>query len=302
MMQREQLLLRAPAKVNLYLKVIGRRADGYHLLDTLMQKVGLYDEIEVQACAEGIHLHCVNGTLPENRDNIVYRAAELFLRETQGRRKGDASGVRVSLTKRIPVAAGLGGGSSDAAATLNGLNELYQCGCSGAELAAMGLRLGADVPFFLATAPAAIATGIGEQLHPVPPLKGCSLVLVNPGIPVSTRWVYQNFALTVDKIGSNLKNSQEDIDRSSTPREPLLPESWAARSCNDLERVTIARHPQIEQIKAGLVESGAVGALMSGSGPTVFGVFSNRQQAEVGFIRFKSRFVCTYLVDPVEEE
>jgi 4-diphosphocytidyl-2-C-methyl-D-erythritol kinase len=288
-MRQDRLTLKAPAKINLYLKVTGQRADGYHCLETLMQKVALYDELELQSCAAGIHLQCAGRGIPHDRGNLVYRAAEVFLQAVEARRSGSVGGVKLALTKRIPVAAGLGGGSSDAAATLKGLNQLYGCGCADEELATMGLRLGADVPFFLADAPAAVATGIGEILTPVAPLSGHSVLLVNPGFSVSTRWVYQTFALTRQENGSNLKNSQEDVDGS-----------LATASRNDLEVVTARKYPEIERLKAELLQNGAVQALMSGSGPTVFGLFADRRRAETCRAVMNRRFAHTYLVDPVQ--
>lgn len=297
----DSLVVQAPAKINLYLKVTGRRDDGYHLLDTLMQKIGLFDEIELRPCAEGVQLRCPVGGAPESEENLVYRAAERFLRATHGRRQGTWHGIRLTLIKRIPVAAGLGGGSSDAAATLCGLNSLSGCCCSREELATMGLQLGADVPFFLSKAPAAVATGIGEVLQPVAPMRGHSVLLVNPGFPVSTRWVYQSFALTENEIASSLKNSQEGAGVPGTPKQSLHAGQWPLIACNDLEKVTVARYPVIAQLKAEMMGAGAVAALMSGSGPTVFGLFNNRQRAEACFLHFKGRFAHTYLVDPVEE-
>jgi 4-diphosphocytidyl-2-C-methyl-D-erythritol kinase len=142
--------VRAPAKINLFLRITGRRPDGYHLLATWMQKVDLCDIVELAVCAEGIHFRCAGDGVPGDRNNLVYRAADLFLRTTQGRRGVAASGVAIQLTKHIPVAAGLGGGSSDAAATLLAMNELFAGALTPDELAGLGTRLGADVPFFLA--------------------------------------------------------------------------------------------------------------------------------------------------------
>ena len=301
-MQGTRLILEAPAKINLFLQVTDRRPDGYHLLETLMQKVSLYDEIKLRMCAAGIPLRCsVDGT-PENKPTPVYRAAALFLQATRGRRGGREFGVDITLTKRIPVAAGLGGGSSDAAATLNGLNKLYEYGCSTVELAEIGLQLGADVPFFLADAPAAFATGIGEILQPVEPLCGYSVLLVNPGFPVSTRWVYQSFALTKKENTSNLKNSQEGIlgpfarngSAQTIPQRTFL--------LNDLETVTVSRYPEVGRLKEELLLNGAERALMSGSGPTVFGLFADRQSADACYTLFKRRFFHTYLVSPVGEK
>jgi 4-diphosphocytidyl-2-C-methyl-D-erythritol kinase len=301
-MQKDWLALKAPAKINLFLRVTGRRGDGYHTLETLMQKVDLYDELALRLCEQpGIHLRCVGSALPEDKGNLVYRAAELFL-QTVSPRVGSVPGVIITLTKNIPVAAGLGGGSSDAAATLRGLDELLGCGCSGEELASLGLRLGADVPFFLVEASAAFATGIGEVLTPVAPLSGYSVLLVNPGFSVSTQWVYQTFALTENKKTSNIKNSWKGLRGVGVPDGGASDAVQLAAMHNDLEAVTASRYPKIEQLKAELVANGATAALMSGSGPTVFGLFADRQLAEICQAICMHRFEHTYLVSPLPEK
>jgi 4-diphosphocytidyl-2-C-methyl-D-erythritol kinase len=300
-MRPDRLTLQAPAKINLFLRVTGRRPDGYHLLETLMQKVCLYDVVELAPCAEGIHLHCSGGEVPAHRDNLVYRAAELFFQATRERRNGSASGVVIRLTKRIPVAAGLGGGSSDAAVTLRGLNELFGCGCRAEELAELGVRLGADVPFFLAETPAALATGIGEVLQPVEPLRGYSVLLVNPGFSVSTRWVYQTFALTKPEGAGNLGNSCVGVVGAAAPSGLAQTVLSAMVLVNDLETITLASYPEIGRLKDGLLRNGADRALMSGSGPTVFALFAERRSAEACYAFFKRQYPYTYLVAPVGE-
>lgn len=299
-MRQEGAIVRAPAKINLFLRVTGRRPDGYHLLTTWMQKVALYDIIELTTCPEGIVFRCSGEGVPGDCNNLVYRAADLFLQATRGRRDAPASGVAIQLTKHIPVAAGLGGGSSDAAATLLAMNGLFGRPLTPEELAGLGVRLGADVPFFLAEAPAALATGIGEILRPTPPLQGYSILLVNPGFPVSTRWVYQTFALTEKKDAGNLTNSQEcvagDMD-SGNPGVMIGPDTVLI---NDLETVTVARYPLIARLKDELLWSGAAKALMSGSGPTVFGLFADHGKAEACRAACRLRFASTYLVAPVE--
>ena len=301
-MSQDWLAIKAPAKINLYLKVTGRRADGYHTLDTLMQKVNLCDELELSLCEKGVHLSCPGSSVLENSDNLVCRAAELFLRTAWRQRSNLAHGVEISLKKNIPVAAGLGGGSSDAAAALKGLDALLGCSCAGDELAAMGLQLGADVPFFLAEAPSAIAQGIGEILTPVPPLAGYDILLVNPGFPVSTQWVYQTFALTKKQNASNLKNLQRDIERAGASHGRAEAAALPMGVRNDLETVTLSRYPEVGQLKDAMVANGAVAALMSGSGPTVFGLFTDRQNAEACYALFNRRFEHTYLVSPLGGE
>jgi 4-diphosphocytidyl-2-C-methyl-D-erythritol kinase len=259
-----------------------------------MQKVSLCDELQLRLCERGVHLSCPGSPVLENCDNLVYRAAELFLQTVGHRRAGLANGVEISLKKNIPVAAGLGGGSSDAAATLKGLNALLGCGCSGEELASIGLRLGADVPFFLADTSAAIAKGIGEILTPVASLAGHTILLVNPGFPLSTQWVYQTFALTKKESASNIKIFQQDLGVSSG----LVEGELLRPLCNDLEVVSVSRYPEIGQLKDIMIASGAVATLMSGSGPTVFGLFVDRQSAEACHSLFKRRFEHIYLVSP----
>ena len=301
-MQAKCLSVKAPAKINLFLRVTGRRADGYHTLQTRMQKVGLFDLLEVQRGGEGIRLHCVGADLPENADNLVHRAASLFLETVAQRRGRTLGGVKISLTKNIPIAAGLGGGSSDAAAALKALNSLFETGLTAGELAAMGLELGADVPFFLADTPAALAVGIGEILTPVAPLSGCFVLLVNPGFSVSTRWVYQTFALTKEEKTTIFKNFRESADPAGQPCLSVTVEGLPAALENDLETVTITRYPEIGRIKEELLAHGAVAALMSGSGPTVFALFSDQQAAETCRVLFARRFGQTYLVPPFAGE
>lgn len=301
-MQAKCLSVKAPAKINLFLRVTGRRADGYHTLQTRMQKVGLFDLLEVQRGGEGVRLHCVGADLPENADNLVHRAASLFLETVAQRRGRTLGGVKISLTKNIPIAAGLGGGSSDAAAALKALNSLFETGLTAGELAAMGLELGADVPFFLADTPAALAVGIGEILTPVAPLSGCFVLLVNPGFSVSTRWVYQTFALTKEEKTTIFKNFRESADPAVRLGLSVTVKGLPAALENDLETVTITRYPEIGRIKEELLAHGAVAALMSGSGPTVFALFSDQQAAETCRVLFARRFRQIYLVPPLAGE
>jgi len=300
-MQPARVTVLAPAKINLFLRITGRRPDGYHLLSTWMQKVDLCDTIELTADGEGVRFSCIGDGIPCDHNNLVHRAADLFLQAARGRTNAPVSGVVIQLTKRIPVAAGLGGGSSDAATTLRAMNGLFDGVLAPDELTHLGMRLGADVPFFLADSPAALATGVGEILQPMAPLRGYSVLLVNPGFSVSTRWAYQAFALTKKENASNLTNLQEyvaedvhfgDSDTMISPDTPLV---------NDLEIVTIARYPLLERLKEELLRYGAVQALMSGSGPTVFGLFADRDKAEACCAACKPRFAATHLVAPVGE-
>jgi len=297
-MQQERLSLKAPAKINLFLRVTGRRADGYHTLETLMHKLDLCDELELRLCRQGIRLRCQGSPLPEDKGNLVYRAAELYLQTAARQSLTALPGVEITLKKNIPVAAGLGGGSSDAAATLRGLNALLGCGCDRDQLVALGLQLGADVPFFLAEATAAVATGIGEVLTPVAPLSGYRVLLVNPGFPVSTQWVYQTFALTKNKFSSTLKNSWNGSGCTDWFEGGAAQAVALAAMTNDLEAITLSRYPEVGQLKDELLAQGAAVALMSGSGPTVFGLFADQGRAEACYALCKRRFIDTYLISP----
>lgn len=256
------LTLQAPAKVNFRLDVLRRRPDGYHELRMLMQQISLFDDVAIKTTATpGVRVATNTPAAPDGVANIAWRAATLLLQ-----RAGCDSGIDITITKRIPVAAGLGGGSSNAAATLLGVNKLLSLGFSTDELMAIGLELGADVPFFIFGKPA-IAEGIGEKLTAISGLPKLPIVIVNPGIPVATAWVYQNLGLTIEKVAAKI---------------PLLYGS-AADLCgilsNDLEAVTISRFPVIREIKEQLVAAGAAGALMSGSGSSVFALFTDPGKA-----------------------
>ncbi|MBW6519497.1 MAG: 4-(cytidine 5'-diphospho)-2-C-methyl-D-erythritol kinase [Desulfoarculaceae bacterium] len=265
------LKLRAPAKVNLSLRILERRSDGYHNLDTVMQKLELSDLLTLAVTdASGIVLRCPDSELPEDRSNLVWRAAETFLTACGCEKLG----IALTLEKNIPIAAGLGGGSSDAGAVLVGLNRLLGTGLTTAELIALARPLGADVPFFVTDFGAVRAEGVGDQMVAVPSLKNCTIVLVNPGISVSTRWVYEKYALTIADKDSKIYDFQKKMDHVSP---------YAAR--NDLEWVTLATYPELEILKQDLIALGAASVLMSGSGPTVFGVFPDENNGSSTLVR-----------------
>jgi len=261
--------VRCPAKVNLYLRVVGRRPDGYHDVVTVMQPLTLADGLTVSVGGEGISLTCDRPELPQGDENLVWRAARQFQAET-----GLTPGVRLSLTKRIPVAAGLGGGSSDAAGTLLALNELTGKPLSPGRLHRLASRLGADVPFFLAREPA-VGRGTGTRLSAVTLLPYWYL-LVNPGVPLSTRWVYEK----LDLAGLAGPPATEAWD-------PEHPETWVR---NDLGTVAVKRFPELAQLLAGLHDAGAWVQGISGSGPTLFGLFRTREAAHQAGLRMRRTF------------
>ena len=259
-----RLRLSAAAKVNLVLEVLGKRADGYHEIATVMQAVDLSDRLVLED-SDGLGLTCQAPGVPTGAQNLALRAA-IALREAAG----CARGARITLDKRIPAAAGLGGGSSDAAAVLLGLNRLWGLRWPLARLEAVAAGLGMDVPFFLRGG-AALATGRGERLVPLAG-RGLSLVLVNPRFGVSTAEMY----------GRVTPELYSDGRRAGTLARALARQGWArvaASLYNGLEPAVAAVHPEIARMHAALVAAGALGAVMSGSGPTVFGVARSWEQA-----------------------
>ena len=255
---------RTPAKLNIRLKVTGRRSDGYHELVSIMVPVDLCDLLEIAIeDSRKIKLICDGLNVPDDENNLVYRATDSFLS-----RAGIKKGVSVKLTKKIPVAAGLGGGSSDAAATLLSLNQIWPGRLPFSELHDMAAEIGADVPFFLYCRPA-IVRGIGETLEFLEKWPEFWYVIVTPPIQVSTAWVYANLKLelTSDEYNNTLSFLKNDLFTVSRLLE------------NDLEKVTSSRFPIIKKIKKDLLKCGAKGVLMTGSGPSVFGIFSSSEQA-----------------------
>ncbi len=283
------LITKAYAKINLGLDVLRRREDGYHDLRMIMQSVDLYDLITiVKSPTRSIHVETNLPYLPVDGRNIVYRAAQMF----RDRFKL-TEGVNITLEKNIPVAAGLAGGSSDAAATLCALNRMYQTGLSSAELMRMGVKLGADVPYCIMMG-TALSEGIGEILTPLKPIPDCDILLVKPDISVSTKYVYTNLKLTPSMNHPDITSMRKAIERGNL-------QELTKYMDNILQTVTIAKYPIISQIKQKMCDLGALTALMSGSGPTVFGIFDQPSLAKDAYKYFtKSNFgKQVFLVKPI---
>jgi len=259
-------ILSSPAKVNLFLKIIAKRQDGYHELETLMCPVTLYDQISFAFRTEKIKVTCSDHHIPQNESNLAYQAASCFL---NSHFPGQEVGVHIHIHKQIPISAGLGGGSSNAATVFLALNQYYDYPFSEEKLQSMGLSIGADVPFFIFGKPA-IARGIGEKLEMFYGLLPHHIVLVFPGFGVPTSMVYTNLNLA-------LTNCKKTITSSLLKKKGFNAEQHL---CNDLESVTASRYPIIFSIKESLLNHGAIGALMSGSGPTVYGLFSDLTLAQ----------------------
>lgn len=277
----EQMKLKAFAKINLGLDVVRRREDGYHEVRMVMQTIRLYDQIVIRKAGrrpgkqgEKIHITTNLHFLPTGEGNLVYKAAKLLMDEFEV-----GSGVRIDLKKFIPVAAGMAGGSTDAAAVLFGINKMFRLGLSTEQLMQRGVKIGADVPYCIMRG-TALSEGIGEILSPLPPMPGCYVLIGKPGISVSTKAVYEN--LQLDRL-----QRHPDIDGIVEAISAGDLYGVAQRLENVLETVTCGEYPVIEQIKACMRKYGALNALMSGSGPTVFGLFDDRKKAETAYHKLK---------------
>ena len=259
---------RAYGKINLSLDVLGRRANGYHDVSMVMQTVDLYDVITLRKLSyrDGIILTTDVDNIPLDEGNIVYKAIKLVKEEY-----GIDIGVSADIKKRLPVAAGMGGGSADSAAALRGMNTLFELGLKSERLEELGVRLGADVPFLIKGG-IALAEGIGEKLTALPAFPECSLVIVNPNVSVSTKEVYEAFDSLTEVVHPDIKKLTDSLGKEDLGYIVKL-------LGNVLEDVTIKKHGIIDEIKRLLVENGAVFSMMTGSGPTVCGIFEDEEKA-----------------------
>ena len=267
--------LRAFAKINLGLDVIRRREDGYHDVRMIMQTIQMYDQLEMEKkSSKGIALMTNLSYIPVNENNLVYKAAKLLMEQYQIQ-----EGVSIHLNKFIPVAAGMAGGSSDAAAALVGMNKLFRLGMSKKELMKVGVKIGADVPYCIMRG-TALSEGIGEKLTALPSLPACYILIGKPGVSVSTKFVYTNL-----KLDEKTKHPDIDGMLDALQRQDLY--GITDRMENVLESVTVPAYPVIQEIKDHMKEHGALNALMSGSGPTVFGIFDDKKKAEFASEKLK---------------
>lgn len=274
------ILLKSPAKLNLYLEVLNKRSDGYHEIETVFERIGLYDRIRLTLKEKGIKLLCDSPDVPVNQANLAYKAAGLLKKRT-----GYPGGVEIKLNKRIPPASGLGGGSSNAATVMLGLNELWNLGLSRGELLKLGREIGSDVPFFLLDRSLAIGRGRGDELVPLPDIKPLWHFLIVPKFRVFTRDAYnclkkRHFCLT------KRKNIVKILVYALKKRDFGLLGDWLY---NRLEEVAVEKHKQIQQLKETLRAMGAKAIAMSGSGPTVFAIAQTKEEAMGWKDRFAKR-------------
>ncbi len=267
--------VKALAKINLGLDVIRKREDGYHEVCMVMQTIHLFDRLEIAKTQSGeITMETNLSFLPTNENNLVYKAAALLKNEF-----GIKDGIHVNLHKHIPVAAGMAGGSTDAAAVLYGMNRIFDLGLSKEQLMERGVRIGADVPYCIMRG-TALAEGIGEKLTALPPMVKCPVLIAKPQISVSTKFVYENLRLNEGIEHPDMKKLVEDIKKKDLP-------AIASDMGNVLETVTIPAYPVISEIKEHMMEHGALNSMMSGSGPTVFGLFDNEDTAQAAYETMK---------------
>lgn len=264
----DELAVKALAKINLGLDVLRRREDGYHEVKMVMQTIHLYDQLHLKKIESGIHLKTNLGFLPVDESNLAYRAARLMKEKYQ-----IEEGIDIRLNKRIPVAAGMAGGSTDAAGVLYGINELFNLGIKRKELMELGVQIGADVPYCIMRG-TALAEGIGEKLTSLPPMVKCPVVIAKPQVSVSTKYVYENLKLDEHTQHPDIDALIQNIRTKDLP-------AIAGSMGNLLETVTAKKYPEIEKIKELMRENGALNAMMSGSGPTVFGLFDELETAKM---------------------
>lgn len=273
----ERLELKALGKINLGLDVLGRRENGYHDVRMVMQTLYLYDNVTlIKKTEPGIELESNLRFLPTDENNIAWKAANLLIKEFQ-----IPFGVKIILDKHIPVAAGMAGGSTNAAAVLYGMNKMFRLGLSQQELMDRGVKLGADVPYCIMRG-TVLAEGIGEILSPLSPMPKCQILIAKPPISVSTKMVYE-------KLDSKEIENHPDIDGLIEGLEEQDLQKIAACMGNVLEKVTIEEYPVIEEIKQSMLKEGALGAMMSGSGPTVFGIFDDKQTIKKAYNKIKAQ-------------
>lgn len=272
----DTIRLKARAKINLGLDVVRRRPDGYHEVRMVMQMLQLYDQIIIRKTAEpGIRIHTNLSFLPTDERNIAYKAAKVLMDAYQMNK-----GVEIDIDKHIPVAAGMAGGSTDCAAVLYGINKLFRLGLSQKELRDFGVKLGADVPYCLLRQ-TALSEGIGEILTPVAPLPDCPILIAKPPVSVSTKHVYEHLKLDENTVHPDIDGIVEALKEQNLY-------GVTERLGNVLETVTVSEYPVIVQIKERMIASGAVNALMSGSGPTVFGIFDDEKKARKAYEDMKA--------------
>lgn len=284
------LKLKSYAKINLYLDIGPKLDDGYHSIDTIMQTVNLYDELYLEPIkTQGIFIHCNDREVPVDKNSIIYRTVEMLLANTK-------KGIKVFLNKRIPIASGLGGGSSNIATILIGINKLFKLSLDRSHLTDIAANLGIDIPFFIIRG-TVLARGRGEQIFPLKPIHpSLPLILVNPGIKILTKWAYHLYDQSFDNGNKPLKKISHYLKK----KEVIKPIEIYQTIYNSFDSVMIREYPIIEQIKNILKDLGAIAATISGSGSTVYGVFAERRQRDKCYSIIKDKYSFVYRTRTVQ--
>jgi 4-diphosphocytidyl-2-C-methyl-D-erythritol kinase len=276
------MLVKAYGKINISLDIVGKREDGYHLLKMIMQSVDLYDSISFEKCSKGINISCNKPYIPIDEKNLMYKAAKLFM-DTYS----VAGGINIYLKKNIPVAAGMAGGSTDAAAVFKTLRKVFKVEADDNEIMELALKIGADVPYCIVGG-TALCEGIGEEITPLASFKNHILVLVKPNFGVSTREVYKS--LDTSKIYKH-----PDTEGLIKAMEEEKLQDVCNGMKNLLENVTLRKYPVLKRIKEDMIKMGAMGAMMSGSGPTIFAFFEDMLKAQRCYDKFKTQYKEVYI-------
>lgn len=283
----KKIILNSYAKINLILNVLRRREDGYHEVESIMQSINLADRI-ILSESEDIHIECNHQQIPTDNNSLIYSTAQKILQKYHLKK-----GVKIEIEKRIPLASGLAGGSANAATILKGINDLYNLGLSFMDLKILGEKLGMDVPFCLQNG-TALAYHRGEKIIPLPPIiPPLWLILINPGLEISTQWAYYHLSLE----GGFVKKG--DIKAMLLAIRKGEPEEISRNLFNSFEELILKTYPQVQIIKERLKDSGALGVLMSGSGPTVFGVMSNQKEAQKVYKKLKPEYPLSWVVQTI---
>lgn len=276
------MILKAYAKINLTLDVVGKRDDGYHLLKMIMQNIDLYDLIEINKKSSGIEIDCNIKKIPLDERNIAYKAAKIFIDKYDIK-----SGVKISIHKNIPIAAGLAGGSTDAAAVLNGMNKIFKVNADVKEIMGIGLQVGADVPYCIIGG-TALCSGIGENVKKLKHLRNVIVVLVKPRFGVSTKSVYARFDVNKVYNHPDTYGMIQAIQKNNINHIGI-------EMRNVLENITLGMHPVLKDIKSEFMDMGASGSLMSGSGPSVYGIFKDMLTAQRCYDKFKQKYKDVFI-------
>lgn len=283
----KKIVLNSYAKINLILNVLCRREDGYHEVESIMQSINLADRI-ILSESEDIHIECNHPQIPTDTNSLIYSTAQKILQKYHLKK-----GVRIEIEKRIPLASGLAGGSANAATILKGINDLYDLGLSFMDLKILGEKLGMDVPFCLQNG-TALAYHRGEKIIPLAPIiPPLWLILINPGLEISTQWAYYHLSLEKGFVKKgNIKAMLLAIKKGK-------PEEISRNLFNSFEELILKTYPQVKMIKKRLKDSGALGVLMSGSGPTIFGVMSNQKEAQKVYEKLKPEYPLSWVVQTI---